>query len=149
MPSFHFWQGGSSEVSTTSPYCGEHATGLGEWHCYFVPEEGAGATEVAGWEITGVGSSLAMDTWGGMARRVAKDMFPISNWRGYISTPWAPGGRSVGPPCRQLGNIGSLAPPPPWWPPFPGPLYCPCELPAKHRSVQDWQSLPPWWFLHM
>ena len=132
VPSFHFWWGGSSQVSTTSsPYLGKHITGLGEWHHHFIPEEGKGAIGVPRWEITGVGSSLVMDIWGEMVQRVGKDMFPISSWRGYISTPWAPGGRSVGPPHRWLGKIGSLTSPP-QWPPFPNPPYCPCELAAKH-----------------
>ena len=50
--------------------------------------EDTGAAGVARWDITGVGSSLAMEVWGRMAKRVAKDMLPASNWR-----VTAPGGQ--------------------------------------------------------
>ena len=60
---------------------------------------------------------------GGMAKRVAKDVLSISNWRGHISTPQAFGGKPAGPSHRWLGRIGSLSPPP-LWPPFLGTACC-------------------------
>ena len=50
-----------------------------------------GAAGVVQQEIMGVDSSLVVDIQGGMARRVGKDMFPITNWRGHINTHWASG----------------------------------------------------------
>ena len=51
---------------------------------------GAGATNAVGWGVAGVGSHCG--GWlGEMAKRVAKEMFPVSNCRGYISFSHASG----------------------------------------------------------
>ena len=43
-----------------------------------------GTANVVGQRIVGVGSPIAVDGWGD-GQEEAKDMFPISDWRGYIS----------------------------------------------------------------
>ena len=50
-------------------------------------QEGQGAVRVVEQGTTGVDSSLVVGIWEGMAKRVAKEMFPICIWRGFISTP--------------------------------------------------------------
>ena len=118
VPSFYFWWGSSSEISTIS-FAGwdEHTAQSDEWCHYWIPKEGPGAARIVGQEIKEVGFSVAVDPWGGMDRRVARDMFPISNWRGHISTLGLLGGKPAGPSNRWLERIGGLSPPP-LWPPF-------------------------------
>ena len=91
------WWGGSSDdpAASSSPNNGEVTSWLGELHCCLIPQEGAGSANVVGKAFAGAGSHIVVDGWEEMAKRVARDMFPISNWRWYISTPQASGGRTV------------------------------------------------------
>ena len=49
-----------------------------------------------------------------MAKRVAKDMFPMSNWRGPLVPHGLLGDRPIVPLHRWLARRGSLSPPLPW-----------------------------------
>ena len=77
----------------SSPGCGEDTTQSGKGCHHLIPKEGLAVVRVGGEEIKGVGSSW---WWmpGQMAKRVAKDTFPISSWRGHINTPQASGGQA-------------------------------------------------------
>ena len=88
-----------------------------------------------------IGPSVAVDTWGGMAKRVAKDMLLLVIGEGTLVPHGLPGGRSVVLPHKQLGKIGNLTPPL-QWPPFLGPPFCPYEFAARYGHVLCRQSLP-------
>ena len=97
LPISCLWWGSSSDVpaASLSPDHGKVASQLGEWHCCLTPEEGTGSANAVGQGFAGAGSLIVVDSWGEMAKRAARDMFPISNWRGYISTPQASGGADL------------------------------------------------------
>ena len=76
---------------------------------------------------------LVMDAWGGMTRRVAKDMFPVSN--GLL------GDKPAGPSHRWLGRIAGLSPPP-LWPPFLGTACCHYEIVGWHEHDPHSRILP-------
>ena len=122
------WWGSSPDVpvASSSPDHGDVTSQLGKWHFHFISKEGVDSADAVGWGFAGAGSPIMVDSWGEMANRAARDMFPISNWRRCIGTHRLLGGRPVVPPQRQLGKIGSLSPP--QWPPFLGPHTVPVSL---------------------
>ena len=78
FPSFHFqWVGSLVGVA------GSVASSPDEWHHHL----DVGDVYAVGQGVSGAGSPMAVDGWGEMTKRAAKDMFPINNCRGYMSTP--------------------------------------------------------------
>ena len=69
---------------------GLEASSPDEQHCCL----GMVVTDAVGQGVAGAGSPIVVDGWEDMAKRAAKDMFPISNCRGYMSIPCASGGQA-------------------------------------------------------
>ena len=90
LPSFCLWWGCFSRVTSNiaaspSPDFRESTPWSDEYHC-LVPIRGVGVSAMVG-GVVAVGPPIGVASWAVVAKRAAKDTFPITNCKGYMSTP--------------------------------------------------------------
>ena len=68
------------------------------WRC--------GVSDMVREDVTWVGFPIAVASWGVVAKRLARNIFPVNNCRWYMNTPQASGDRLVRLLCKPPEKIG-------------------------------------------
>ena len=111
-PVFSSWAGLllrviSKTVASPSPDFGVAVPWSDQRHCYLVPFGGAGVSTMVGGEFVGAGLLIGVVGWPVVAKRAAKDMFSISNCKGYMSISQT----SVAQACKAAPHTSRKD----WW----------------------------------